>query len=68
MRQDLMCQADVTPYFILEAPEGTPANNLKVDFSVHKKCRDFEKVRGWVRSHTAVTSYKDSFVDGVELS
>jgi hypothetical protein len=68
MRQDLMCQADVTPYFILEAPEGTPASNLKVDFSVHKKCRDFDKVRSWVRSHTAVISYKDSFVDGVELS
>ncbi len=59
--------ADVTPYFILDAPVGAPADDLKVDFSIHKKCRDFEKVKSWVREHTTIESFKDSFVDGVEL-
>ncbi|KAJ4291137.1 hypothetical protein N0V90_010335 [Kalmusia sp. IMI 367209] len=68
MRQDLVCQADVTPYFILDAPPGRPADDLKVDFSIRKKCRDFEKIKSWVRSHTTIESFKDSFVDGVELA
>jgi hypothetical protein len=64
----MMCQADVTPYFILEAPPGRPADDLKVDFSIHKKCRNFEKIKTWVRGHMTIESFKDTFVDGVELS
>ncbi len=67
MRQDLVCQADVTPYFILDAPPGAPEDDLKVDFSIHKKCRDFEKVKRWVRGHTTIESFKDSFVEGFEF-
>jgi len=68
MRQDLVCQADVTPYFILEAPPGTPVENLKVDFSIRKKCRNFEKVKSWIREHTTIISYKDRFVQGLEYT
>ncbi|KAF2114045.1 hypothetical protein BDV96DRAFT_107512 [Lophiotrema nucula] len=57
IRQDMVCRADVTPYLILDEP-----NKLGVDFSITKKCRDFDQIRRWIRSHTTIESFKDSFV------
>ncbi len=52
IRIDMMCNADTTPYLVLEddtAPEG-----LRADFSSHHKCRNFEKIQSWMVEHTAI--------------
>ncbi|KAH7398371.1 hypothetical protein BKA66DRAFT_201242 [Pyrenochaeta sp. MPI-SDFR-AT-0127] len=68
LRQDLVCRTDVTPYFILNPLPGTPPEALKVDFSVHKKCRDINQVKKWVRSNIVIESFKDPFVKELEFT
>ena len=63
-----MCRTDVTPYFILNPLPGTPPEALKVDFSVHKKCRDINQVKKWVRSNIVIESFKDPFVRELEFT
>jgi hypothetical protein len=58
----------VTPYFVLDAPPGAPPDELKIDFSIHKKCRDFDQIKRWVRPHTSIESFKDPFVAGLEFT
>jgi hypothetical protein len=60
LRIDMMCQADVTPYLVVEAAPGDPSETLNVDFSVFKKCRDFGKIKDWMKDHIAVGSVRDS--------
>lgn len=58
----------MTPYFILNALPGTPPEALKVDFSVHKKCRDINQIKKWVRSNIVIESFKDPFVRELEFT
>jgi hypothetical protein len=47
LRKTLMCHADVTPIMMIndvKAPLGA-----KADFNVHQKCRDFGKLKSWLR-------------------
>jgi hypothetical protein len=60
IRIDMMCQADVTPYFIVEASLGDAPDDLNIDFSVFKKCRDFGKIKDWMKDHVAIESVRDS--------
>jgi hypothetical protein len=41
------------------------SDELKVDFSTHKKCKDFDQIKRWVGSHTTIESFKDPFVAGL---
>ena len=59
----MMCNADVTPYFVMEPKPGSPPGSLSIDFSVFKKCRDFGKIKEWSRNNVAIKSFKDSFVE-----
>ncbi|KAK7965737.1 Cyclochlorotine biosynthesis protein O [Apiospora aurea] len=63
VRLDMMCQADVTPYFVMEAAPGHASDALRIDFSVFKKCRDFGKIKSWMKDRVAIASSRDSFLD-----
>ncbi|KAK8067393.1 hypothetical protein PG997_014140 [Apiospora hydei] len=63
VRLDMMCQADVTPYFVMEAAPGHASDALRIDFSVFKKCRDFGKIKDWMKNRVAIESSRDSFLD-----
>ena len=52
IRQDMMCAADTTPYLVLQ--DETAPVGLRADFSVHRKCRDFEKIQQWMVDNTAI--------------
>ena len=66
IRLDMMCQADVTPYFVIDAAPGHTPEALRIDFSVFKKCRDFGRIKDWMKDHVAIQSFRDSFLDGFE--
>jgi hypothetical protein len=57
---DMMCQADVTPYLVVDKEPNNPLGALDIDFSVNKKCRDFDKVVDWMKDHVAITSVPES--------
>ncbi|EXV00379.1 DUF3328 domain protein [Metarhizium robertsii] len=59
IRMDMMCQADVTPYLVLDRPDDS-TGALNIDFSVFKRCRDFGKVANWMKDHIAISSVRDS--------
>jgi hypothetical protein len=44
------------------------SDELKVDFSIHKKCKDFDQIKRWVGSHTTIESFRDPFVAGLEFA
>ncbi|KAK5661911.1 hypothetical protein OQA88_10020 [Cercophora sp. LCS_1] len=46
LRLSLFCSADVTPLLIRIDPEATMGD--RADFSSHHRCRDFEKIEGWI--------------------
>jgi hypothetical protein len=52
LRIDAMCKADVTPFFIEMEP--TAPLGYRADFSVHQKCRNYEKLQQWTLDHTAI--------------
>ncbi|RAL00024.1 oxidase ustYa family protein [Aspergillus ibericus CBS 121593] len=63
LRLDMMCQADVTPYFVMEPAPGDTSDALRIDFSVFKKCRDWGKIKDWMRDQVAIQSIRDTFLD-----
>lgn len=52
LRQQLMCTADigVVP-FAWVVKEGTDEPNILPDFSTPHRCRDYNAIREWGRSH-----------------
>ncbi len=49
LRLTLLCHADVTPVLAENNPlRGT---GLQLDFSVHHKCRNYDKMLEWVQAH-----------------
>lgn len=52
LRIDAMCKADMTPFFIEMEP--TAPLGYRADFSVHQKCRNYEKLQQWTLDHTAI--------------
>jgi hypothetical protein len=55
----MMCSNDVTPYLVIEAEPDEPEDLLRVDFSIWKKCRNFEKIRDWMIEKRAIVSLND---------
>ncbi|KAK5661913.1 hypothetical protein OQA88_10022 [Cercophora sp. LCS_1] len=49
LRLSLMCNADITPVLVIH--NETIRAKKMADFSVHKKCRNFDKIRDWVEEH-----------------
>lgn len=49
LRLSLMCYADVTP--VLAENNPMRPTGLQLDFNVHHKCRDFDKMIEYVQAH-----------------
>ncbi|KAI0197891.1 hypothetical protein F4808DRAFT_463272 [Astrocystis sublimbata] len=49
LRLQLMCNADMTPLFIIE-DDSNPLG-AKADFNVHHKCRRWDRLVDWQRTH-----------------
>jgi hypothetical protein len=49
LRLTLMCHSDITPLMIIEDPSSPVGGSA--DFNVHHKCRDFERLRGWMEEN-----------------
>lgn len=49
LRLDLMCYGDITP--VLLKYDDTRAVGRVADFSVHHKCRNFDKMVGWIKEN-----------------
>ncbi|RAL04921.1 oxidase ustYa family protein [Aspergillus ibericus CBS 121593] len=58
LRLSLMCYADVTP--VLVEIDETIKLGRRADFSVHHKCRDFDKVTEWMVDHAKHLNVDDS--------
>lgn len=50
LRLQLMCNADLTPMLVLK--DDTVAVGSKADFNVHHKCRRWDRLVAWQRTHT----------------
>lgn len=55
-----MCSNDVTPYLVMEARPDDREDHLRIDFSVWKKCRNFDAIRDWMVENRAMVSIMDS--------
>lgn len=49
IRLSLMCYADVTPVLAENAPHRP--TGLQLDFNVHHKCRNYDKMLEYVEAH-----------------
>lgn len=49
LRLSFMCYGDVTP--ILAEVAEHRQTGIKLDFNVHHKCRNFDKIVNYVREH-----------------
>lgn len=52
IRKTLMCHGDVTPVLAIEDPDSPLGR--RADFNIHQKCRDFEKLQGWISENSAL--------------
>jgi hypothetical protein len=52
LRKTLMCHGDVTPLLAIEDPKSPVGH--KVDFNIHQKCRDFGKIKKWIKENYAM--------------
>jgi Mycotoxin biosynthesis protein UstYa len=52
IRKNLMCTADVTPFFTIM--DDTAKSGKRPDFNTQHKCRNFDKLKDWMRGHTAI--------------
>lgn len=62
--QNLMCNADtgiITHYWLHDELYSEPKTRPFADFSVEKKCRDFEAVMGWLRKEGGVRDFASKF-------
>jgi hypothetical protein len=50
LRLQLMCNADLTPMLVLQ--DDSIALGSKADFNVHHKCRSWDRLVEWQRTHT----------------
>ncbi|KAI0530022.1 hypothetical protein GGR58DRAFT_525482 [Xylaria digitata] len=50
LRLQLMCNADLTPMLVLK--DESIALGSKADFNVHHKCRRWDRLVAWQRTHT----------------
>ncbi|KAF2970829.1 hypothetical protein GQX73_g2785 [Xylaria multiplex] len=50
LRLQLMCNADLTPMLVLK--DDSVALGSKADFNVHHKCRRWDRLVAWQRTHT----------------
>ena len=51
----IMCTGDVTPY--LEIYDNSTALPITADFNTQHKCRNFDKIQDWQRTHLAHPDY-----------